>query len=230
MAKPAVAPEVLFPNCPYVLSPQQYAWPVFERAHACDIPLVTCTYPRVPLTVGELVTVAVRDAVAVNATVDVNVGPVVALTVADGVTHATELLTSWGTIDQTDCPAWLLSFAPQQDAAPDAVSPHVCVAPSTNLAHRRPGVTRMSGARIVPLETIPFAVCCAFAFAPQHRASPVRPMPQVCTLPAVSDDQPNPPAVATGVERWLVVASPSWPESFRPQQYARAPAVVIPQV
>jgi hypothetical protein len=60
---------------------------VFESAHACNAPLVTCTYPRVPPTVGELVTVAVRDAVAVNATVGVNVGPVVALTVADGVTY-----------------------------------------------------------------------------------------------------------------------------------------------
>ena len=124
-AEPAVAPEVLFPNCPYVLSPQQYAWPVFERAHACDIPLVTCTYPRVPPTVGELVTVAVRDAVAVNATVGVNVGPVVALTVADGVTYPYEVAGLTRPIGQMDWPVWLLSFAPQHDAAPDAVSPHV---------------------------------------------------------------------------------------------------------
>ena len=178
-AEPAVTPEVLFPNCPYVLSPQQYAWPVFESAHACDPPLVTCTYPRVPLTVGELVTVAVRDAVAVNATVGVNVGPVVALTVADGVTYATELLTSWGTIDQTDCPAWLLSFAPQHDAAPDAVSPHVCTYPATTRAKRRPGVTRRSGASVSEVDDEPFALNWPLEFPPQHRASPVKPMPQV---------------------------------------------------
>src|SRR6266566_10011771 len=48
-------------------------------------------------------------------------------------------------------------------------------------------------------------------------------------FPASTAAKLSPPVTATGLVRFVVVPSPSWPLSLSPQQYA-APAVVTPQV
>jgi hypothetical protein len=182
----------------------------------------------VGVTVAVNVRVGVGDIPGVGVDVKVIVGPRVM--VGDGAVYpyAVEALT--GAVAQTDWPAWLASLPPQQTADPSVVSPHVCENPSNSFWRVRPGKVKRSGAKVFVTVAAPFADCCAVPLEPQHRASPEVVMPQLCDAPATRVDHAIAPLVATGAARVVVVASPSWPYVFRPQQYPTLVVVVMPHV
>ena len=64
---------------------------------------------------------------------------------------------------------------------------------------------------------------------PQHRIAPLDESPHVYWLPAATDVQTVIPVTIDGADLWEKVASPSWPKSLFPQQYA-VPVVVTAQV
>ena len=46
---------------------------------------------------------------------------------------------------------------------------------------------------------------------------------QVCACPAATDCAPASSLTVTGVDRFVNVPSPSWPDEFRPQQFTAPP-------
>src|SRR2546425_446730 len=68
--------------------------------------------------------------------------------------------------------------------------------------------------------------------APQQYAAPAAVTPQVWAAPAVTAAKLTPAGActSTGLDRSVVVPSPSWPLPLPPQQYGAVPAAVTPQV
>jgi hypothetical protein len=137
-------------------------------------------------------------------------------------------------------PSWPKEFAPQQNAAPDMMTPQVCSLVTTAAlpicwprgAAPRPSVEKVSPpvtATGTALELVEPSPSWPALFNPQQYAAPMVASPHVCSPEALSAVKVTPPATAPGTALELVEPSPSWPALFDPQQYA-TPFVASPQV
>ncbi len=120
-------------------------------------------------------------------------------------------------------PSWPLPFAPQQNAAPAAVTAQVWLSP-----------TAMAATPLARPKTAVGVVRCVHVASPswplplypQQRTAPAVVSAQVWNMPAAMDTTPLPrPETGVGVDRAKVVPSPSWPLPLYPQQTAPPPGV-----
>src|SRR5664280_1900924 len=113
-------------------------------------------------------------------------------------------------------PSWPFAFQPQHQAAPALVSPQVCQRPDVIEANVTPPCCTATG---TCSSVVVLSPSWPFAFQPQHQAAPALVSPQLSSPPAVIEVNVTPPCcTATGVERSVVVLSPSRPFQFAPQQ------------
>src|SRR5947209_7930476 len=126
-------------------------------------------------------------------------------------------------------PSWRKELAPQHLAPPALVSAQVLLAPAamaeTPLAspETSTGVERLVS---VPSPSWPQPL------SPQHLPPPALVSAQLCKpeeLMAMAVMPLSSPTTSTGVERLIVVPSPSWPQAFHPQ-HLTPPALVSAQV
>src|SRR4051794_27895126 len=104
---------------------------------------------------------------------------------------------------------------PQQYRAPRLVMPQLLLAPIARVVNVSPPATATGVRRSINVPS----PSCPCALPPQQYAAPLGVSPPLWpALPSESDVNVCPPATAVGTSLFVVVPSPIWPRSLRPQQ------------